>query len=212
MMNCFLSKSATLVALAIILLFTSSSAQDGFNFKNYGPKGKVEPQLIYQSHYASLLNRQASFVGGGLGLRWESGFGFQITYQTLTSRVFTRRYSQGANWRTQVGFLSFGMSQLFYRYSRFQTSLLLENNFGSLAFSQNEKQRGRYGWYSFEPALYAEYQLLQWLWVSGILGYRMAFTGGEPRGIDFSSFKVNVGFGLSPLALYKAYKNKALLE
>ena len=185
----------------------------GLKAQNELFSGKISPYITYESNYSKILNRQVQFSGYGLGLEWESGLSFGLTYYNLGTNFITSQFSpNGQNWQMEIKYLSFMAAYKFYDMNKFILVGELGNGFGNVNFRSINIQKNKYGLYTFEPTLHARYYVLKWLGLATQFGYRLSFPGGPPKVSEFSSFKFDIGFTIAPFAFYEALKSNTLID
>lgn len=208
MRNSSYTKSA-FISLLFLLLAGSQGFADETGY--IGGRADLfqnpEPYISFETNYSRLLNRQVQFGGYGVGFDFD-GASIGLMYYRLSSNVFTVRYSNGADWKFRMNYLSIQFSQRLYESGKWRVVAALGNGFGQINLLEGTLDRGRHGVYIFEPGIDASYTIVSWLALSTQVGYRLTFPGGPPTIGELSAAKFNIGFSLLALPLYQAIKNK----
>ncbi|MBI1184157.1 hypothetical protein GC194_07790 [bacterium] len=207
MTNCCYIK--TLATALLLFTAVASKAQLSHLFA-----GSVEPTLALESNFSKLLSRQVQFSGYGLGFNWESGLSLGLVYYHMGSKVITPKYSQpaGAEWRLYMNYISLLTKYNLLNQNNWLIDAQLGNGWGKVNLKDNKIQKDKYNVYVCEPAVNAQYNILNWLGLYSQLGFRLAVPGGPLTLRDYSSLKFNIGFTIIPIPFYHAVKNNTLFE
>lgn len=197
--------------LALLLLSAVSTYALDTRYLGVGSRSELfedpQPYVTLEANYSKLLNRQVQFGGYGLGFDF-NGASIGLTYYRLRSNVFTARYSNGADWKFRMNYLSLQLSQRLYQTGKWRVVAALGNGFGQINLQEGDVDRGKHGVYIFEPGVDARYTIVSWLGLSAQAGYRLCFPGGPPTIGDLSSTKFNIGFSIMAIPLYNAIQSK----
>ena len=173
------------------------------------------PYVTYTSNYSKVIQTQVRFTELGGGIFLPFGFSAGFNYQYLNSELRTRYLAQNEQDRININlsYASLVGGFTLYQIEKITFRLEMAAGLGSLKRKHtlpplNKKNNLAV----LEPAMELKYMILDWLSITGKVGKRWFSIAGQPKGSDFSSTKINLGFSIAPVPMYHAIKNKTLFN
>jgi len=189
-------------SLAIIILFVLHTAiMQAQVLREIGDSFKKKPKFFFNfTQYNSFINKQSANISGlKAGLEFNEkvrlGLGYGWLYSDIVDRIIIDKndLSYTTNGQLKFNFVSTSFEYEFYSNYPWHISVPLVVGAGGAHYeyvdrlSRERTKTKNFPVVLFEPTVNAQYNIIDWVGISGGLGYRVAMNASRELKNNFSS-------------------------